>query len=195
MTGVKRKSASEEEETLLTDPTNLFACAVKTIQHRNGDTDRNSALEVSGGSFDVNKLDPYVGIWRDEEVEKVVTYMRDWNTNSRNSFVCTMMMDSLMRLQGHQKLLSLRAVAECLPALVAYYERHLDRINKLHESSYLADYVVSLMVNFPTHISGLEGADGVVTAKLSKDLQAPVQGGSIGSNKKLPNIFGDLKTS
>lgn len=191
---LKRKRELDEESlSLMSDPSNLFACAVKAKQLRL--TASDDSINASGSFLlSANKLDPYIGGWREQEIEKVVAYLRDWNTNSRHSFVCTMLLDSLFRLHGHQKLLALRTVAECLPALVAYYERHLDRINKLHESSYLAEYVVSLMVNFPTHVAGLEDAIDMAPPKQTQEAQGQVKRvGNVGNGKKVPNIFGDLK--
>ena len=100
-----------------------------------------------------NKLEKYVKKWKPIEIEKIVTYLKDWNTNSKNSYVCSMILDSLFQVQGYQKLMSLSSFVSSLPAIISYSERHYQRINKLHESIYLTDYILSMMTMLPTNTS------------------------------------------
>jgi hypothetical protein len=99
-----------------------------------------------------NKFDSYICNWSDENIEQIVKATREWNTNSKNSYLCTLLIDSLLHTHGYEKLLNIPTVTECLPALVCYSERHFQRISKLHESAYLSEYIISLMTNFPTQI-------------------------------------------
>ena len=33
------------------------------------------------------KLDCFTSTWNDEDLEKIVTYLKEWNTNAKHSFV------------------------------------------------------------------------------------------------------------
>jgi U3 small nucleolar RNA-associated protein 13 len=91
------------------------------------------------------RLDAYVRKWSDEEIEKIFGLMKDWNTNAKNSYVCTILLNSLLRVVGVHKLSALKAVAAALPGLIAYSERHYARASKLVQSCYVVDYFSSIM--------------------------------------------------
>ncbi len=108
-----------------------------------------SSLDCNSTSSVACRLDEFVLKWNDEEVEKVVLLLRDWNTNAKNCFVCTCVLSSLLRVCGVGRLTSSRPLLESLPGLMAYTERHYQRICRLHQGTHLSDYFSSLMSLMP----------------------------------------------
>jgi len=96
-------------------------------------------------SDDVNALDRYVCEWSDEEIMLVVSYLLDWNTNARNTYVCQCLIGSLLRVFKLTRLLTLPSVVAAVPALLAYGERHYQRVDRLHQASYVIEFVQSQM--------------------------------------------------
>ena len=114
-----------------------------------------AAADVGPQNYDPstnNKLDVYVKKWSIEDIEKVLLYTRDWNTNSKNSFICSIIINSIFTQHGINTLLNLPKINEILPGLLSYTERHQQRIHKLHESMYLSEYILSVMSYIPPTI-------------------------------------------
>lgn len=139
-----------------------------------------------------NKLDKYVSKWSDTDIEKIVTYLKDWNTNAKNSYVCTLVLDSLFQTQGYERLMSLPELVGSLAAIISYSERHYQRMNKLHQSTYITDYILSVMTSLPTSISPL------LAVPLPEDNKRKINETATMPNKItkrddtnfIPNIFG-----
>lgn len=121
--------------------------------YKTGDGDE----EVATVSLPMSlRLDPHVDRLTDEEVEKIVGYLKDWNTNARHCFVSSLLIGSLIRVCGVVRLTSLRSVAESLPALISYSERHFQRMSRLYQATYLGDYLGSLMSILPDTVRTIE---------------------------------------
>ncbi len=147
-----------------------------------------AAAEVGSLS---RRLDEYVQAWNDEEVEKVVGFMRDWVTNARHCFVSAALLNSLVRILGVVRLAGLRAVAEALPGLLSYTERHFARISKLHQGTYIANYMASLMSALPMSAALGDvpaGGGGATASGGSKDARTR-KDGVVVSDDVLPVIF------
>ncbi|RYH10230.1 hypothetical protein EON65_39645 [archaeon] len=90
------------------------------------------------------RLDQYVKEWSEDEIKKIVVLMKEWNANSRYCYICQILIHSLFRHAQCDKLMSLSEFKEALPALLAYTDRHYQRINRLSEASFLLEYVAGL---------------------------------------------------
>ncbi len=95
-------------------------------------------------------LDPYVAKWTEDETDKVCAYLLDWNTNARHTFTCQCLLASLIRIRGAHVLDKTPALRDGCSALSAYGERHFLRLNKLHQASFVLDYMVSQMTMLPS---------------------------------------------
>lgn len=95
------------------------------------------------------RLDPYVSEMNEEELKKVLSYLKEWNTNSRNCYTCQLLLNSVFRVIKANKLLTLKEVREMTAGLVAYTERHYQRINRLSQATHFIDYIVSLVNIMP----------------------------------------------
>ena len=179
---------------------------LKTIAASEGDGD--TAADVIPQNYDPstsNKLDIYIKKWSIDDIEKVLLYTRDWNTNSKNSYICSIIINSIFTQHGIHILLNLPKINEVLPGLISYTERHQQRIHKLHESMYLSEYILSVMSYIPptttnmyTIDSGFDQNNGPKPENSEKDEKSAT------ANKKrkivegienrihiIPDIFGD----
>ena len=91
------------------------------------------------------RLDPYLASLSQERMEQLLTYLREWNTNARHCYVSQVVVGFLLRVWRLQRLRDLAGFREALPALAAYSERHFQRLDRLHQASYVLDHFVSLI--------------------------------------------------
>eukprot|EP00981_Chlorochromonas_danica_P005788 scaffold1190_cov187-Ochromonas_danica.AAC.20 len=87
------------------------------------------------------RLDPFLSTFTLEEIEKVITYMKEWNTNARFSTISQVVLHGLLRILGSEALLKMDVFKEALPGLIAYTERHGQRLHRLSEASFLLELV------------------------------------------------------
>ena len=66
----------------------------KSIEDKNKTSKKTEKIagkvENSSRSFQMDlglKLDDFVGSWTDSDLEKIVSYLKEWNTNAKHSFV------------------------------------------------------------------------------------------------------------
>ena len=115
------------------------------------DDDEEEDLGETTGAEDREKhlynqqgpLDEYVAQWSDTEIEEIIRYVKEWNTNSKNTYVCQIILSSLLRIIRIDRLLSIRFVADSLLALIAYSERHYQRVDRLCQASFALELMQS----------------------------------------------------
>ena len=95
------------------------------------------------------RLDPYVKDFTEDQLEKVVTYLKDWNTNARHCYTSQVLLNSLLRVVRVEALMKHRVVLEALPALLSYTERHYQRLDRLNQASYMLEYFASMISLLP----------------------------------------------
>jgi len=134
----------------------LFSVVQEAAEDEGGDDDPVTPSDQSV------KLDRYLSILSDSETSRVITYCKEWNTNSRHSLLAQLAFSSLLRTIGVERLLSLKEVAEAIPALLAYSERHYQRIDRLNQAAYVLEYMSSLMELMPV-------SDALPTASLKSN--------------------------
>ena len=113
-----------------------------------GNSSSSAAAERQAG-----KLDAFVRGWSDEELDKVCAYLLDWNTNARYTHTSQCLFSSLLKVKGAQVLKRVPALQESCTALAAYSERHLLRISKLHQASFVLDFMVAQMTMLPSELT------------------------------------------
>lgn len=111
--------------------------------------DHEMKLLHRGVQFSLDNIqfafDEFVAEWSSEDLVQVLTYVKEWNTNSRNSYVVNLLLTSVVRLVGIDDLVKLPALAEVLAGISAYSDRHFQRLDRLHEATYLLEFVNSEM--------------------------------------------------
>lgn len=148
-------------------------------------TDADAHLPISVGDA-CKKLDKYVLKLSKSDLCKVLNLMSEWNTNAKYAHVCHMLLDSLLRNVNLAAYLTLsagsgsgssadedtlalrRLLPQLLPGLLAYSERHYQRLDKLNQASYLVDHMCSSM-NTYTQLNldidgGVSSTAAVITA-------------------------------
>jgi U3 small nucleolar RNA-associated protein 13 len=109
------------------------------------------------------RLDPYVMEMNDEELHKILAYLKDWNTNSRHCYVSQILLHSLFRIVKAEKLMQWKDFREISLGLQAYTERHYQRINRLSQAAHFLDYIVSTISLMP-----MESIDALAIKQVSK---------------------------
>ena len=83
--------------------------------------------------------------WDMERVAQVLKYCRDWNTRARNSTVAMIVVKAVVTSIPVEQLSSANGIPELLAGITPYAERHFDRLDRLHTSTYLLDFTLSCM--------------------------------------------------
>jgi hypothetical protein len=95
------------------------------------------------------RLHEYVQKWSTEQMEQIGTYLLEWNTNSRTSFVSQTLLQALVATKGVACLLKIKSMRTQIQAFLAYSERHFQRVDKLCQASYVLEYMSTLMSVLP----------------------------------------------
>jgi U3 small nucleolar RNA-associated protein 13 len=101
--------------------------------------------DLAKGTNGLLSLKKYAKRWSPERISRVLRYCRDWNTRARNSHVALLMLKAIVTSLTVHKLASIDGAPEILAGIIPYAERHFDRLDKLHASSYLLDFALSSM--------------------------------------------------
>jgi len=80
-----------------------------------------------------------------EELSLCLSYLRDWNTNARNSIVAQQVLHHILRKFPPSVLQSLPDIKQLLEGLIPYTDRHLNRMDRLLQKSYILDYTLQAM--------------------------------------------------
>jgi U3 small nucleolar RNA-associated protein 13 len=102
--------------------------------------------------FDIpitERLDKFIKVWTDDEIEKISSYLKEWNTNSRYCYISQVLINCLIRVIKIDRLLKIGIFSEAIKGLLSYSDRHYNRVDKLHQSSYIIEYMSSLMTLLP----------------------------------------------
>lgn len=84
-----------------------------------------------------------------DKLDRILLYIRDWNTSFKRSALAQVILSVLLRSQAktlpEEQLPSLK---ECSKALLPYTERHFEHIQELISNSYLVDFVLGHMDDY-----------------------------------------------
>ena len=129
----------------------LTAILEENKKNKNSTTSSNTSEEEDLFTSDWSKrLDTYVLAFTEEQLEKIINYLKDWNSNARHCYVSQVLINSLLRIYHTDRLCKHRVVLEALPALISYSERHYQRLDRLNQASYMLDYFASMISLLPT---------------------------------------------
>ncbi len=107
------------------------------------DDDQQLDVDSESTSFTnrVKKLDDIIGQLSDENLGILLPLLSDWNTNAKYSFVSQAVISSLFRTFKSARLDKNPLFQSFVTGLASYSERHYQRLDKLHEASYLLEFV------------------------------------------------------
>jgi U3 small nucleolar RNA-associated protein 13 len=147
------------------------------------DKDSSNVLSGPGALFNEDwsrRLDPYVQAWSDEELQKLLQFLKEWNTNSRNCYVSQILLNSLFRVVKVEKLMQWKEFREMSIGIQAYTERHFQRLNRLSQAAHFLDYIVSVISIMPK-----ESLDALaIKNSASKDQQSSVDVNEVNVTRK-----------
>ncbi|KAE8878166.1 Transducin beta-like protein 3 [Phytophthora fragariae] len=110
---------------------------------------------------------PVVHSLENEQLTTLMDWLRDWNTNARNTSVCQVLVSTILRELPPSRLKSLDGVSKTVEALIAYSDRHFQRIDRMLQKSYLVDFsIVTMKSLLPV------GESESVNEKTSSDSEA-----------------------
>ena len=100
---------------------------------------------LEAGAAHAEQLDTFVTSLSDdvEQLSFLLSTARDWNTNSRTSWVAQRVLRSVLRTYPPAELAAVPHIKSIIEALIPYSERHLARVDRLVRSSFLLDYTLS----------------------------------------------------
>lgn len=117
--------------------------------------------EEAGDLFSADwslRLDPYVSALSDEQVDKLLRYLKDWVSNSRHCYSSQVLMNCLLRVIKVDRLVKHPGLKESLNALISYSERHFQRLDRLQQATYMLDYFTSQISLLPPPVTDLSSA-------------------------------------
>ncbi|ORZ03260.1 WD40-repeat-containing domain protein [Syncephalastrum racemosum] len=77
-----------------------------------------------------------------ENLEKLLRYLRDWNTNGKHSAVAQTVLNAILSQRTCEELVELQGVKDIIEGLLPYTDRHYQRIDDLITQSYIVDYTL-----------------------------------------------------
>lgn len=117
-----------------------------------------------------NPLNSIVAQLDDDQLTKLVSWTRDWNTNAKTSGMAQLIIASLLQCLPQERLLALDQMETILDGLIAYTERHFERLDRLAQKSYLVDYsIVAMRRLLPEALTDEEEDSPVSKRKASID--------------------------
>ncbi|KAI7907602.1 WD40-repeat-containing domain protein [Cokeromyces recurvatus] len=91
------------------------------------------------GSENVDKILAELSI---ENIEKLLGYIRDWNTNAKHSDIAQTILYAILSSRTSEELVEISTAKELIDGLLPYTDRHYQRIDDLITQSFIIDYTL-----------------------------------------------------
>ena len=101
--------------------------------------------DLRNGLTGLTSLKKYAKGWNTDRLVRILMYCREWNTRARNSHVALLTIKAVVTTVPAHTLAATSGVPEILAGIIPYAERHFERLDRLHSSSYLLDFALSSM--------------------------------------------------
>lgn len=131
-------------------------------------------------------LQPLLSLLSDEQLQKLLEYLSDWNTNSKYAWPAQMVLSALLSLRSTESLLALPGLADKVPGLIAYSERHFQRVDRLHQAAFIVEYIVGQMSLLPAETLEVTAVSKRSSTRLQDEDEDAVDGRDL-----LTRIFGN----
>ena len=107
----------------------------------------NSMIEIDlqKGNSGLVSIQSYIKGCNHEQILRILRYCREWNTRARNSHVALLTVKAIISTIPIHVLASISGVPEIVAGIIPYIERHYERLDRLHASSYLFDFALASM--------------------------------------------------
>ncbi|CAG8598181.1 18045_t:CDS:10 [Acaulospora morrowiae] len=80
-----------------------------------------------------------------ENIEQMLKYIRDWNTNAKKSGTAQTVLNVILKNFSSEELLKIPDIKGLLDGLLPYTERHYQRLDRMLTDSYIVDYTLHAM--------------------------------------------------
>ncbi|OAD67317.1 hypothetical protein PHYBLDRAFT_178344 [Phycomyces blakesleeanus NRRL 1555(-)] len=87
-------------------------------------------------------VDKVLGDLTGEPLEKLLLYIRDWNTNAKHSYVAQTVLHAILSLHSADDLVKIANAKELIDGLLPYTDRHYQRMDDLITQSFIIDYTL-----------------------------------------------------
>ncbi len=105
----------------------------------------NGPNSVTATEVAASDLDGLVRSWSDEQLATCFSFCKEWNCNARKAHVVNTLLGSVLRTVHLQRLAGLDGSSSAADALLAYNERHYNRLDRLLQEACLGDYALANM--------------------------------------------------
>lgn len=137
--------------------------------------ENNTPMIELGNLFKLDwskRLDVVFQKMNDDQIKQLLNYVKEWNTNSRHCYLSQIILNSVLRLISYDRLYEWKEVKEMIIGLIAYSERHFQRIQKMSQASHYLDFVTSLINFMPIdtlELTQVENSNSQINLKRSQE--------------------------
>ncbi|KAI9311096.1 WD40-repeat-containing domain protein [Dichotomocladium elegans] len=107
----------------------------RNVMEARAETNDNS---ISGS----DAVDKVLAELAPENLEKLLGYVRDWNTNAKHATIAQTVLNAILASHSSEELVSLPKAKELIDGLLPYTDRHFQRLDDLITQSYIVDYTL-----------------------------------------------------
>ncbi|KAG1526209.1 hypothetical protein G6F46_005425 [Rhizopus delemar] len=87
-------------------------------------------------------IDHILGELSTENIEKILKYVRDWNTNAKHSDIAQTVLNAILTSHTAEEIVEIPTAKEIIDGLLPYTDRHYQRIDDLITQSFIIDYTL-----------------------------------------------------
>ncbi|CAO3661060.1 unnamed protein product [Rhizopus stolonifer] len=87
-------------------------------------------------------IDGILGQLSIENIEKLLKYVRDWNTNAKHSDIAQITLNAILISHTAEEIVEIPTAKEIIDGLLPYTDRHYQRIDDLITQSFIIDYTL-----------------------------------------------------
>lgn len=88
----------------------------------------------------LSDVDATLKTLKTDQINILLTYLVEWNSNSRHFYVAQLVLTSIFKLLPPQELLKLPNIKEVVEGLTPYSERHFERLSKTRQQACFVDF-------------------------------------------------------
>lgn len=92
-----------------------------------------------------SQIEKALGPLSQEELHKLLEYIRDWNTKPKLYHVAHSVLSLLFSVIPPTEIIEIKGIGELLEGLIPYSQRHFSRVGKLESNTFLFDYTLAGM--------------------------------------------------
>jgi U3 small nucleolar RNA-associated protein 13 len=125
------------------DYTNALILAMQLDMPHQTLTILNTVFVSSTAS--IESVETYISSLDDTTLERLLGYVRDWNTHSRHSYIAQRILEIILKRFPAKRLIELNGAKELIDALGAYTSRHFEHANEMMKVCCVVGYTLECM--------------------------------------------------